>query len=119
MKVLIRVYKCIKIACIKFQLKLLVKKFITEILTISTSIFSGITLLGLVPVTEINLTSNFGGFNAVYLFLSEGISIGFTSKKNLIEKFKSYQQIHLNLLTVLLIFMEGIILVWQKVKTNG
>ena len=45
------------------------------------SIFSGITLLGLAPVTGIILTSIFSGFNAIYLFLSEGISIGLASKK--------------------------------------
>jgi len=66
----------IKITCIS----------ITGLLTISTSIFSGITLLGLAPVTGIILTSIFGGFNAVYLFLSEGISIGLTSKKKKIYR---------------------------------
>ena len=66
----------IKVACIS----------ITGLLTISTSIFSGITLLGLAPVTGIIITSIFGGFNAVYLFLSEGISIGLTSKKKKIYR---------------------------------
>ena len=66
----------IKIGCIS----------ITGLLTISTSIFSGITLLGLAPVTGIIITSIFGGFNAVYLFLSEGISIGLTSKKKKIYR---------------------------------
>jgi len=54
---------------------------ITGILTISTSIFSGITLLGLTLVAGIIITSIFGGFNAIYLFLTEGILIGLTSKK--------------------------------------
>ena len=66
----------IKIACIT----------ITGLLTISSSIFSGITLLGLAPVTGIIITSVFGGFNAVYLFLSEDISIGLTSKKKKIYR---------------------------------
>ena len=50
------------------------------------SIFSGITLLGLAPVTGIIITSIFGGYNAIYLFLTEDISIGLKSKK-FIEKF--------------------------------
>ena len=66
----------IKIACIS----------ITGILTIATSVMSGLTLIALVPTTGIILTSILGGFNAVYLFLSEGISIGLTSKKKKIYR---------------------------------
>jgi len=66
----------IKIACIS----------ITGILTITTSVMSGLTLIALVPTTGIILTSILGGFNAVYLFLSEGISIGLTSKKKKIYR---------------------------------
>ena len=66
----------IKIVCIS----------ITGILTISTSVMSGLTLIALVPTTGIIITSIFGGFNAVYLFLSESISIGLTSKKKKIYR---------------------------------
>jgi len=45
-----------------------------------------ITLLGLAPSACIIITTIFGGFNTAYLFLSEGISIGLTSKKKKIYR---------------------------------
>ena len=67
----------IKIICIS----------ITGLISIGTVVVSG---LGIIPAAGgtvgIILTCTFGGFNALYLFLTEGVSIGLTSRKKKIYR---------------------------------
>ena len=66
----------IKIACVS----------ITGLLSISTAVISGLGLLATGGTIGIIITSISGGFGALYLFLTEGVSIGLTSKKKKIYR---------------------------------
>ena len=59
---------------------------IVGILSVATCVFTGVGSLGIAPTTAIIVSSVFGGFNALYLFITEGISIGITSKKKKIYR---------------------------------